>query len=118
MSRLEKKAADLGVVIPQPATLAKYGLDSEAWLEHLEGAGWKCPVCLRFPSSGRFVTDHEHIRGWSKLPKEERPGFVRGVICWHCNRYLLAGSMDSAKARRVARYLEEYEGRRPVGHKP
>lgn len=115
MTRLEREAAKRGVVIPTEKTLAKYGFAApDGWLEHLEAAGWTCPVCERFPKSGKFVTDHEHVRGWAGMPDDVRRRYVRGVTCWHCNRYLLAGNIDSARALRVHEYLLRYEARRPA----
>lgn len=102
-------AEGLGVILPQPKTLEKYGLTATTWLEILERQDWVCPICERFPSTGKFVTDHEHVRGWSKMPDEERARYVRGVTCWWCNRYVLASHISIIRAYRIAAYLEAFE---------
>lgn len=113
MTRLEREAERRGVVVPTDATLRKYGFDRNAWLSMLAGQGWVCGVCGRFPSTGKFVTDHEHVRGWSKMSDEDRARYVRGLTCWYDNRYLLAGKVTPETARAVLDYVTRYERRRP-----
>lgn len=111
--RLEREADRRGVVVPQDATLRKYGLDRTDWLGLLEDQGWVCGVCGRFPTTGKFVTDHEHVRGWKAMSDEDRARYVRGLTCWYDNRYLLAGKVTPETARQVLAYVERYEERRP-----
>lgn len=63
----------------------KYGLsDSQvAWMEEQSGGG--CELCPCVPSGGRYDKlniDHDH----EKEPGD--PGFVRGLVCSHCNTKL------------------------------
>jgi hypothetical protein len=83
------------------------------WLETLAGQGWQCPICEKAPASGRFVTDHEHVRLWKQMPADRRRLYVRGITCWPCNRHLLPRGMTAAKAERAAAYLARYAERRP-----
>jgi hypothetical protein len=110
---LVRKAAELGVVLPTAVTLAKYGWDLRAWLQLLADQGWGCGVCGRLPSTGRLVTDHLHVKGWKKLPPEERTQYVRGLLCFFCNRFLLGVRVNLTTARNVLAYLERFEKRRP-----
>lgn len=117
MTRLEaivREAERRGVALPTPATVAKYGWTLLDWLLLLKAQGWQCPVCEKFPRTGRFVTDHEHVRGWKHLPAAERALYIRGLTCWTCNRYLLARGISAEVARNVARYLDAYAKRRPA----
>lgn len=113
LKRLQAEANKRGVVQPSPVTLGKYGWTLEDWLGQLEGNRWRCPICLRAPRTGKYVTDHEHVRGWAKMPDEERKLYVRGLTCWSCNRYLLARDISVATAHNVVCYLETYAARRP-----
>lgn len=113
MTTLRKQAEARGIRIPAPATVAKYGWTEREWLQMLADQGWECPICEKAPRTGRFVTDHEHVPGWSKMPDEERKQYVRGITCWTCNRYLLARGISAKVARNVARYLDTYSARRP-----
>lgn len=96
---------------PSKATLAKYGLSEQEWLALLERQGGVCAVCGKVPSTGRLCTDHEHVRGWKKLPPEERKKYVRGILCFFCNHYYVGRSITVEKARRVVSYLQAYEER-------
>ncbi len=102
----------MGIPLPSPATLRKYGLTLLGWLDMADAQGWACAVCQRTPSTGRLVVDHEHIPGYAKLPVEERGRYVRGLLCWTCNRFLLARDMSVDVAARIVLYLEAYEKRR------
>lgn len=102
----------MGVVEPKPATLRRYGLKLEGWQAIGERQGWVCYVCRRVPKSGRLCIDHEHVRGWKRMPPEERVRFVRGLCCFFCNHYHLARGITVERALRVASYLSEYEARK------
>jgi len=100
-----------GVSVPKPATLARYGLVENEWQAILERQGGVCAVCKKLPPSGRLVTDHEHVKGWKKLPPEKRKMYVRGVLCWTCNHYYVGRGITADKARNVVTYLESYARR-------
>lgn len=108
---LELEAAQRDIRVPQDATLTKYGLTRRTWLLRLQAQGWACGVCGTEPSTGRYVTDHEHVRGYKDKPASERAKHVRGITCWFCNRYLLARGISVERAEAVAAYLRAYEQR-------
>lgn len=97
---------------PSDATLKKYGLSEAEWRGFLKRQGGVCYVCGLTPQSLRLCIDHEHVRGWKKMPPEERRLYVRGLLCWSCNHYYLARGMSVQRAERVASYLREYEARK------
>lgn len=97
---------------PSAITLKKYGLSLDEWMAHFVAQGSVCAACKRYPQSGRLCVDHEHVRGWKKMPAEERKVYVRGLLCWTCNHYYLARGMSPAIAGNVKEYLERYEARR------
>jgi len=99
------------IKVPSPKTLAKYGLDQAGWLEILARQGGVCAVCKRVPASGRLCTDHEHVRGYKKMPPEERRRRVRGILCFFCNHYYVGRAITVEKSRNVSAYLEAYEAR-------
>lgn len=55
---------------PAVKTLQRYGLTPETWLAIAAAQGNACPVCLR--TDVELVTDHEHVKGFTRLPPEER----------------------------------------------
>jgi hypothetical protein len=61
-----------------------------------------------------MVIDHEHVRGWKKMPPEQRKLYVRGLTCWYCNSTYLGRGLTVAKAEGVVRYLKAYAARRPA----
>jgi len=110
---------------PSAKTLARYGLSAEEWLAILERQFGVCAVCGRLPNppkprllkSGevrqlgpQFNIDHDHIKGFKKLPPEKRKQHVRGVVCHYCNRFLLA-RITLLKAEAVVAYLTAHNER-------
>ena len=111
----EKIVIPLGVKvqITSKASLDKYGLDEQMWLTMLRDQGWKCLICDKPSSTGAYVVDHEHIRGYKKLPPEQKRLYVRGICCWFCNHSYLGRGITLEKARNMVAYLEAYAARRP-----
>lgn len=103
-------ARRLGVEVVQVATLKRYGLGQLEWLERLAAQGWRCPICLR--RVHKFVTDHEHVKGWKDLPPDERKRYFRGVLCVYDNYKVVPSRMTAEEAARMVRYLHRYEERR------
>lgn len=101
----------LGVRIPAPATLEKYGLSMAAWKRMLKRQGGVCGVCGRVPESQRLVIDHDHVPRWKYMPPEKRVLYVRGTCCNTCNHYVLTRYADAKKHEQAALYLRRY-GRR------
>jgi len=96
--------------IPRKVTLDKYGITLEEWLAILEKQGYVCPICKKFPTSGRLYIEHEHIVGWKKLPPDERKKFIRGACCFICNyrnypNVLVDASHLSRKFRKIGNNL-------------
>ena len=112
-ARFERQATQRGIRLPHPSTLAKYGWSIDEWVAQLKRQAWVCPICNKLPGTGKFVTDHEHVRGWHQMPDDERKLYIRGLTCWTCNRYLLARGISIASAQNIAEYLREYEARKP-----
>ena len=100
------------IVQPTPFTLRKYGLSLEEWKVMLADQGGVCAVCLYDPPSGRLVIDHEHVGKWKAMPPEKRKLFVRGLLCWTCNRHTLARGATEFKLHRAAEYLHRYHLRK------
>ncbi len=104
-----------GINIPAAQTLQRYGLGRGGWtalvVTDVWVDVWKCPICRKTPPSGRTVIDHDHVRGWKKMPPEERKRYVRGVVCVTCNHFILTRYGSPDKFRRAAHYLEDYQVR-------
>ena len=98
---------------PSKETLKKYGLSEQEWNNILHSQGGVCPICKRVPSTGRFVTDHFHVKGFKKMTPDEKKKYVRGLPCTHCNRFYLAKGMTIEKAKNLMIYLTQYEERKP-----
>jgi len=95
---------------PSAKTLAKYGLTANEWLAILAYQGGVCAVCKKAPN-GRLCVDHEHVRGFKKLPPEKRRVFVRGLLCWFCNQHYVGRAITADKSRNVTEYLEAHTER-------
>lgn len=102
------------VVVPQKLTLDKYGLTADAWMELFHRQGGVCAVCKRLPESGRLNVDHDHAPGWKKMPAEERKRYVRGLLCYYCNKAYVGRGITIERAENVVVYLRQYASVRPV----
>jgi hypothetical protein len=89
---------------PTQKTLRRYGLNLADWEKLASTQGHVCAICGKLPKSGRLHIDHQHVKGWAKLPPDQRKRFVRGLICFRCNNYAVAGN-DLASAEAVVRYI-------------
>ena len=94
---------------PSPRTLAGYGMTPAEWLAVVDRQGNRCPICLRHDVE--LVTDHVHIRGFRKLPADQRRRYVRGCPCRHCNLRLIPQRGTADEIQRVAEYLRAHEQR-------
>ncbi len=100
---------------PKRPTLKRYGLSVEAWQNIGERQGWKCAICEKVPTTGRLVIDHEHVRGWRQMPPGMRSRFVRGLLCWFCNKQTVGKGATIKRLRNAAGYLEAHEARKAWG---
>lgn len=110
MADLLSESVKRGIKIPTQRTLDKYGLKVSDWLKLLQSQDWKCAVCHK--SKAKWNTDHEHVQGWSKMTAERRSIYVRGVLCWYCNRHIVQSNLTHTEAQRIADYIGTYEKRR------
>lgn len=99
------------VAVPTRTTLRKYGLTEETWRAILDRQGGTCGACGRIPRSGRLNVDHEHVRGWPKMPPEQRVQYVRGLLDHLCNSRRLSRGATVENLRGAAAYLERYQNR-------
>lgn len=94
--------------VPTAGTLKRYGMTAVEWLGILDSQGGVCVICKRFPQSGRFVVDHQHVPKWKKMPPEQRKKFVRGILCFLCNGKCVSKHMTLDKAVAVVAYFKAY----------
>lgn len=90
-------------------TLKKFGLSQDEWQALYYKFDGKCHICKRSLEGKHANVDHEHVRGWKKMPPNKRKQFVRGLACFQCNRLLLQKSVTIKKLKAATAYLEEYE---------
>jgi hypothetical protein len=96
---------------PSINTLRRYGLTLFEFKLMAARQGNVCYVCQRLPKSEKLCCDHQHIKGWSAMPREERKKYVRGLLCAWCNLNLVGRGMTALRARRIAAYLEAFDRR-------
>jgi hypothetical protein len=97
---------------PTQKTLQKYGLTEQDWKIRWLLQGEKCPVCKRSGDNILFVIDHEHVKGWKKMPPEKRRKFIRGIICTYCNQRRVGRGITTETAYNSYLYLKEYDERK------
>ena len=96
---------------PSDATLKKYGLSAIEWQSIAIRQHAVCGVCHNLPQSRRLHIDHEHVKGFKKMPPEEKKKYVRGLLCFICNHYYCGRGINLAKANGLFCYLKDYKER-------
>jgi len=113
LAELLRRAEEHGVDrLPVRKTLNLYGLTLYEWLHLLNSQGWVCGCCKKGRGNAPFNIDHHHVKRWRKLPKEERKKYVRGILCWRCNKIVVASRLTAEESTRITTYLKKYEARR------
>lgn len=82
-----------------------YGLEQLHFDALLIQQSGRCGVCNK-PLNKSIFIDHEHVRGFKKMAPEMKRRFVRGLLCFTCNRYLVAKN-TLATIDLVAAYLKK-----------
>lgn len=96
--------------LPSKQTLRRYGLTLDEYQAILIRQDGKCPICGKSPD--RFHIDHEHVKGWKNMPPDKKRTYVRGLLCWYCNRWYMSRNMTVSKAINMGEYLRDYEARK------
>jgi hypothetical protein len=105
------------VRVPSKETRRKYfagdpDMTRVKWGYVLHRQDGVCAICGGVPKSGILHIEHEHVRGWSRMAREDREKYIRGLVCQFCNRFVLARTMTLRKAKAIVRYLRAYEARK------
>lgn len=81
--------------------MRKYRITPAQYDEMHRRQNGKCALCLRPPATRPLEVDHDHSNGR-----------VRGLLCFHCNKYLLRPRNTPAVLRRAIPYLQsKFDGR-------
>lgn len=105
-----------GIKDPSARVMEKYGVDIAWWRERISAQKGLCPICNG--TRERMVIDHEHAKGWKKMPAEKRRAYVRGIVCWFCNLYYLCRGMTVQRAVNTVEYMREFQVRFDLGKNP
>lgn len=83
MAKPKPKDLEMGAAKPSPRSrhlLKRFGITETQYDELLKRQDYRCAVCLRPHSEfrHRLCVDHDHSSG-----------LIRGLLCVHCNRYVV-----------------------------
>ncbi len=67
-----------------------------------------CWICGSRPKTRRLHTDHKHVKGYKKMPPEEKRKYVRGILCAWCNAGLRKFRDNPAFFDAAAKYLRDW----------
>jgi hypothetical protein len=96
-------------LIPLKATLDKYGLSEDEWVEIFKQQGEVCPICKKESKTGRYVVDHAHVKGYKKMSPEQRKFYIRGILCWWDNKQIVGRGITIEKLQNAIDYLKKAE---------
>ncbi len=63
--------------------LKTYGITYNEWLGMYSSQRGLCYICRK--AHPRLCVDHIHVKGFKKMPPEEKKKYVRGLLCFMCN---------------------------------
>ncbi len=96
--------------LPSAATLKKYGMELGDWIDLFNKQGGKCAICHN-EFKNRINVDHAHVKGWNKMAPSDRRRYVRGLLCYTCNKFAAMRGMTSTKAWNLWMYMRAFEVR-------
>jgi hypothetical protein len=67
-----------------------------------------CAICGSYPKTRSLHVDHEHVKNFKKLPPEEKKIYVRGLLCFRCNKVFMMKGMTRFLAERIVKYFDNY----------
>jgi hypothetical protein len=76
--------------------LSRYGINCEEYEKMFTEQSGCCAICGRHQSvlTTTLAVDHYHIRNFKKFPPEEKKKYIRGLLCFRCNRGIFAENPD------------------------
>ena len=87
----------------------KYGITQVEYDVILIRQNYCCAICGRNQDNFKrqLAVDHIHVAGYDELPIKEKPKYIRGLLCYTCNRQvgILENIFDLQK---MIRYLDNY----------
>lgn len=63
-----------------------FGITEKEYQKIFKSQNGKCFICEFPPTVRRLAVDHIHVKGYAKLPTEEKKKYVRGLLCYTCNK--------------------------------
>lgn len=85
-----------------------YGISQNDFIDLLNTQGGVCFICGNPPKTRNLHVDHLHVKNFKKLPPEEKKSYVRGLLCFQCNKLLVGRGMNLFKAERLVKYLTRF----------
>ena len=85
-----------------------YGITEREYNKLLKLQKGVCALCGNPPKNVSLHVDHVHVVGFKKLPPEEKRKFIRGILCFRCNKFKV-GRLDYEWSKKITDYLEKYE---------
>ena len=75
----------------------RYGITNDDYNKMLKEQGGGCFICGNKPKEGKYLqVDHNH-----------KTGFVRGLLCYYCNRYYVRKMDGKARVKGLIKYLNK-----------
>jgi hypothetical protein len=89
--------------------LRTYGITTEHYNELLAKQGGVCAVCGGTAKTRALHVDHEHVKGYKAMLPRDKRRYIRGLLCYQCNCFLLPRGINVERAKAILSYLEAYE---------
>ncbi len=85
-----------------------YGITEREYNKLLKLQRGVCAICGGKAKTRKLAVDHEHVKGYKKMPPTEKRKYVRGIVCFPCNWIMLSRGVTLDKAKGLVGYLERY----------
>lgn len=89
-----------------------YGIKLVDWNRMFNDQGGVCWICKTMPKNNVLCIDHIHVKGYKKMPPEEKIKYIRGLLCFQCNTAF--GRLERRKQprqllNRIVEYFKSYK---------
>ena len=88
--------------------LNTYGITEKEYDKMLKAQKGVCFICGSPAKTRALSVDHEHVPKYAKMPKDEKRKYIRGALCFVCNKFFLHRGMTIPRAKKIIAYLERY----------
>lgn len=89
--------------------LEHYGIDEDEYNRMLKTQGGVCKICGHPKKTRNLAVDHKHQLNFKKMKNSEKRKYLRGILCWKCNKGLELFNDNPQHLQNASQYLIDWQ---------